>query len=115
MLISLWTMAAVSLVTGVLGALLAWLEDQRGVESAVGFDLVRAISITAFGWGVVALSTVLDPIRMGAAIYVPPTVMATATFLCFLIQVIGWLCFVVFRWQSLHGRHPWQRSGRRAT
>lgn len=106
---SFWTLAAVCFVTSLAATGLALAEERAG-HSRLAFDLLRAIAITTLGWAVIAAATILDPVRMGAAVYVPPTVMATATFLAFLVQAIGWACFVAFRWQSLTGRHPWERT-----
>lgn len=108
--VSFWTLAIILAGTGLLGVVLAIVEEWRGHGDAIAFDLIRALTITALGWSVVAVATMLDPVRMGAAVFVPPTVMATATFLMFLIQAVGWACFMVFRWQSLRGTHPWQRQ-----
>lgn len=105
-----WLLVVIAGITSLAAAALAAIEHTLH-ESRVAFDFLRTVAIITCGWCVVAVSTILDPLRMGAAVYVPPSVMATSTFLNFLIECVGWLCFALFRWQAYRGYHPWQRQG----
>ena len=91
-----------------LAVYLAFVEDWRR-SNRLAFDFVRSIGIMLGGWFTVALAILLDPVRLGASAFVPPSVMAVATLLCFLSAAVGWTCFLVFQLQALRGRHPWQQ------
>ena len=72
------------------------------------FDLVRAISLILGGWFAVGLGTIMDPIRMSSALFVPPSAMAVATMLNFQSISVGLVSFLVFQLQARFGWHPWQ-------